>query len=296
MAVKPKVISLSQLGSNANFFKLIKSSTLDNRLGYFKLLLNTGGFVHLMVFNSSVKMIPFVRTADELFTTTALRESKANNFSVVINGPNYDMSIKNRVKTVTHSHLPASATIQQGYVVYKGKVIAGKKSDMYYIANTPTQTPKYKFGQGSAPTTAEAALGNMGPLIINKMPFTDKNIYVPSRPGAVSHGQPSKMNLPYLRMRSNKRFEQVNQMPKETGKAIIAHSRSQSLLLIVVQPDNNKGASMGDIRQLLFTLQLDSAVYLDGSDSVLLMINNDFIERPILLKDKATITGVGFKY
>lgn len=271
---------------------------MHKKVGFFKAPIGSaGGFVYVVAFSHWVKMIPFVRTAEELFETTAMRVSTSRKLSVVIHGPTYDLSLPGIIDVgFGNDPIPASETIQQGKIIYKKILIAGKNSNMAYIANSPTKTPKYEFGRGFAPTNVEAAVGNMGPLIINKLPFGTTNVYTPSQPAAVLTDEPDKKYQPFLIQRSNKRFSDMIGKHDSSGKVIIGHSVEWSRILILFQPHGSLGISMTGIRDQMIEVGLDSAVYLDGSSSVMLMLNNEFIARAASNKNETTVTGIGFKY
>lgn len=85
--------------------------------------------------NQHIKMLPFVRTAEELFQKTAKRESLNNKFRLVINGPTYGLTKSGKFDALMGSDpVPASETLQEGRIVRGGKVIGGTKSNMYFIA------------------------------------------------------------------------------------------------------------------------------------------------------------------
>lgn len=293
MALTPKSLSFT----DSNFWTKIRNSTAGKKVGYFRASFSTGGFAYIVAMCDDVRMVPFVRTAEELFETTALRESTANNFSVVINGPTYGLTVSGNIDAAFGSDaIPAAETLPEGNIVYKNTVLAGSKSDMYYIANNPSQLPRYVFGRGAAPTNVEAALGNMGPLIINKLPFGAKNAFTPPQAGARTTGQPDPKNLPFLTQRSNARYGVMVGLANSSGKVVIGHSLYYRSTLIILQPEGNIGLSITGLRDLLIGTGLDSAVYLDGSTSVMLMLDNQFIVRASSDKNETNVVGIGFKY
>ncbi len=293
MAPTPIPISFA----SPDFWKKIRHSTIDKKVGYFRAPFTAGGFAHVVAMCDAARMVPFVRTTEELFEATALRESTANKFSVVINGPTYGLTFSGKIDALLGSDpIPVAETLQQGNIVYKKTVLAGAPSDMYYVANHPNQLPRYAFGRGTAPTNAEAALGNMGPLIINKMPFGAKNVFNPSNAGAKLTGEPLPKNRPFLIQRSNNRFGDIAGRPSTSGKVVLAYSLYYRTVLIILQPQGNIGLSIHGLRDLLISVGMDSAVYLDGSTSVTLMLNSEFIVRASSNKNETNVVGIGFKY
>jgi hypothetical protein len=278
------------------FWSKISASCKKNTVGQFNLALPTNGMIHLVAMSDSVKMIPFMRTKEELFETTVVNKNTKEKFSVVINGPTYGLTDSGKFDALIGSDpVPASETKQQGRIIYNNKVIGGKSSNMYYVANEPSSNPKYIFGKGIAPMS-KAAIGNMGPLIINGLNFGPVNVYSPNQPKAKKRGEPSPKYAGHLVQRSNKRFSANMGLASSTGKVVIAHIQSKNILLILIQPHGNIGISIAGLRDILSGLKINSAVYLDGSDSVMLMVNGKFLVRAASNKNETNITGIGFKY
>jgi hypothetical protein len=278
------------------FWSKISASCKKNKVGHFNVTLPTNGMMHLIAMSDSIKMIPFMRAKEELFETTVVNENSKEKYSVIINGPTYGLTQSGKVDALLGSDpVPASETIQQGRIVRNNKVIGGKPSNMYYVANNPSASPKYTFGKGTAPMS-KAAIGNMGPLIINGLNFGPVNVYSPIQPNAKRLGEPSPKHATHLIQRSNRRFSANMGLASSTGKVVIAHIQSKNILLILIQPHGNIGISITGLRDLLSKLTINSAVYLDGSDSVMLMVNGKFLVRAASNKNETNVTGIGFKY
>lgn len=274
-------------------------ASAGGKAGFFKITLPSGGPLYIVNMHQSIKMIPFVRTKEELFETTAKRESTLNKFKVVINGPTYDLTKSGYLDAAMGSDsVPAEDTIQQGLIVQNKKIIGGNKSNMYFVANYLNEHNKfnYKFGKGSAPTNADAAIGNMGPLVINRLPFGQVNQYDPLQPAAKRKGQPNAKYQKYLTQRSNARFSAMSNQQDAVGKIAIGYRFDKKQLLIMVQPHASKGVSISGLRGLAISLGLDSAVYLDGSDSVMLMLDNNILISQGSNKNETNVTGIGFVY
>jgi exopolysaccharide biosynthesis protein len=136
----------------------------------------------------------------------------------------------------------------------------------------------------------------MGPLIINGLKFGPVNVYSPAQPKAKTQGEPSPKYAKHLVQRSNRRFPVNIGFASSTGKVVIAHIHSKNMLLILIQPHGNIGISITGLRDILSNLKVNSAVYLDGSDSVMLMVNGKFLVRAASNKNETNITSIGFKY
>lgn len=282
---------------DANFWTRLQAASSSKGVGFFKDTLPSRGPLYIVNMHSSIKMVPFVRTAEELFETTATRESKARKLKVVINGPTYGLTKAGYLDAMMGSDpVPADNTLQQGNIVHDKKVIGGSKSNMYYVANYITNPIKYKFAQGAAPADADAALGNMGPLIINKLPFGQFNKYNPPQPKAVRVGQPIPAYQKSLTQRSNARFTAMASSADPVGKIVIGYRKDMQQLLILIQPHGSNGISITGLRGIALHLGLDSAVYLDGSDSVMLMMDDNILISQASNKNETNITGVGFTY
>jgi len=290
-----RAISISL--NDENLWSKLKAGSVSQTPKLFKATLPSGGPIFILSMNKDIKMIPFVRTKTELFETTAKNESQKNKFKVVINGPTYGLTLAGKMDALSGSD-PVSAdnTIQEGQIIRNKKVIGGTKSNMFYIANYLNTPNKYQFGQGVAPQDADAALGNMGPLIINGLPYGRFNKYNPKQPDAKISGEPSGKYASYLEQRSNARFNAVASQPNSVGKIMIGFKENLGQLLIIAQPDNTLGIDISGLKGIALHLGLSSAVYLDGSDSVLLMINNKIIISQGSNKNETNVTGIGFSY
>ena len=76
----------------------------------------------------------------------------------------------------------------------------------------------------------------------------------------------------------------------------MAHSSKESMLVIVVQPDSVVKRPLDDLRNHLEALKIDNAIFFDGSDSAMMMVNGLFEVRAGSNKNETNITGIGFKY
>ena len=298
MSAKKTLASAAPLSlSDSNLWLQLKTASSGKKVGFFKAKLPSGGPLYIVSMHQTIKMIPFVRTAEELFQTTAKRESIKQKFKIVINGPTYGLTKSGKIDALIGSDpVPASETLQQGRIIHNKKIIGGSTSNMYFIANYTGNAVKYQFGQGAAPTNADAALGNMGPLIINKLPFGQVNKYNPPQPTATKLGQPKSHNQKFLTQRSNARFSAMANQPDPVGKIAIGYSKGKGQLLILLQPNASTGISISGLKGIALHLGLDSAIYLDGSDSVMLMLDSNIVIPQGSNKDETNITGIGFIY
>lgn len=136
----------------------------------------------------------------------------------------------------------------------------------------------------------------MGPLLINGLPFGAVNKYAPHQADAKKIGAPSAKHHPFMIQRSNARFSTMISQPDIVGKIAIGYKIELGQLLILIQPHGTTGVSIAGLREIALHIGLHSAVYLDGSDSVMLMIDNKIIIPQGSNKNETTITGIGFVY
>jgi hypothetical protein len=127
--------------------------------------------IQYVVLDDQVKMEPFVRTEEVMFETQAIAATKKHGYLVTINGQVYGMNMQAKMDYAIGDDPVAPEGIEpEGFVVLANKVISGRAAPLnFYIANYFKQSPKYKFGFGTAPMGANAAIGGAGPIIINKL-------------------------------------------------------------------------------------------------------------------------------
>lgn len=279
------------------FWAHLAGASSHQNVGFFRITYLGSGPLYVISLHHSVRMIPFVRSQEELFAATAKRASKLQKLRVVINGPTYGLTTTGKFVAFAGSDpVHPSETLQEGRIVYNGKIIGGSRSDMYFVRNDNCETQKFKFGRGSAPTKADAAIGNLGPLIINGVPFGPINRYNPPVPGAPSEGEPEAAQAKSLIQRSNRRFVAMSQQSDRVGKIALGYRADKAQLIILVQPHDTAGISIMKLRDLAVKLGLDSAGYLDGSDSVMLMIDGNPLISQASNKNETNIVGIGFAY
>lgn len=184
-------------------------------------------------------------------------------------------------------------------MVLNKKLISGRPAPLnFYIANYAKQAVKYKFGFGTAPMGADAAVGGTGPIIINKLSYGGINRYRAGKPKGKLTGQPSKENAKNLVQRSNatfKAFTNHGAAPR-TGITAIAHHSGQKKLAIFVHPDNSGDIPLTHFRNKLVKAGFDNAIFLDGSNSSMLMVEGTFFAKQANSKNKTNVIGIGFKY
>lgn len=279
------------------FWTHLQEASSHQNVGFFHITYLGSGPIYVVNFHHTIRMIPFVRKTEELFEMTAKRESNLQKLRVVINGPTYGLTTAGKLDALSGSDpVHPSETLQEGQVVYKGKVIGGSKSDMYFVRNDTGEAQKFKFGRGSAPTKTDAAIGNLGPLIINGVPFGPINRYNPPQPAAPSEGEPDTAQSKSLIQRSNRRFVAMSQQSERVGKIALGYRSDKAQMIILIQPHDTTGISISNLRDLTLKLGLHSAGYLDGSDSVMLMMDGHSLISQASNKNETNVVGIGFAY
>jgi hypothetical protein len=286
--------------SGANFFQQLDPIVASQGgVAYFR-----DGDLHYAALDATSRMRVILRDTEELFEDTIRKEQAAFGFKAAINGNNYDLSYVGKMDALAgHDPVPAQETTPKGLVVSGGMIVAGNpEPQRFFIANA-FQPPNmnmsvelYKFGFGDPPAGLETSVGGLGPLIINKLKYGTRNLYAAGvSPGAPVIGQPGPEFLPFLTQRSSAHYKDLARFGPNKGKAIIAHATGRKLLLIV-QPDSppKGGITLDALRDKLVGVSVENAIFLDGSDSVMLMVNRDIIIAQGENKDETNRVGLGF--
>jgi hypothetical protein len=280
---------------DSGFWRKIKAGISREGVIHYKILLDSGARLELVALSGDSKMEPFVRTKEELYLDTIKKKVSSEKYKFVINGPTYGLSTAGKVDAaIGNDPIPAVETEQEGRVIKGSKIIGGRASNMYWIAQ---YNPKngFFFGRGRAPLHASAAVGNLGPLIINGLPFGKINKYDPPNPSAKKTGEPKTSNAKSLIQRSNARFSAMMTRPSSSGKIILGYKKKENIIFALAQKHGSFGISVDGLRDILLELGVNSAVYLDGSDSVTLMVGNDVVLKPGSNKNETAVTAIGFK-
>lgn len=285
ISIKPLSID-----GTTEFWQKIRTAISISKIGVF----SDNGLIYV-VMSDKVKMVPFVRKKEELFNTTI--KSKSKKYRVIINGQFYGVS-KSGIADAMWGNDPIDPahTTPEGMVINNGKIIGGRSAPlMFYIANYWKTTPRYTFDSGAAPTKSSSAIGGCGPIIINGIPYGEVNQFSNGIAGKIT-GKPIPKNKPYLTQRSNSTFSAYLKKPPYTGKTIIAHSSLYNVLFTLVLPHGASGISLPQVRDKLKTSNVNNAIFLDGSDSSLLVVDSEFITKAGENKDETNVVGVGFEF
>jgi hypothetical protein len=167
-----------------------------------------------------------------------------------------------------------------------------KEGDWFQV---PTPEQAYSFGKGDPPNDADVALGGLGPLIIGGLKYGNGNLYKAGVPaGAPASGEPAPPYKPYLTQRNDLRYvgQASSGMVGKGGMALCRKARK--LLVFVVPITASTGLSHDAVRNKLASVGVDDALFVDGSDSVMLMVNNTWHARQGENKDELTTLALGF--
>jgi hypothetical protein len=276
--------------------------TSENRVG----MLQTDRGMNYMLLDTSFTMLPLIRNTDTTFSDFLLLDPNAKKCKIVINGNFFGLGTTDKAKAHARSVVDASDVEVQGQVVQAGKVIAGdSRPDSFWFgqlslcANGPTGC-RFIGGKGDPPKESRvvAAMGGLGPIIVEDLPYGVGNKYKPGAPAGVeepAEGEPSKIAKRYMIQRNNKTFIAQNNHSEETGKAVLAYSVERNRLLVGLQEDGaTPGMKVSTLALDLSNLGFDDAVFLDGSDSATLMVDGKLVVSPGAYKDHAIVVGVGF--
>lgn len=237
---------VDQAIGSGNFWEQIESK--NNAKGYTFL---KDGSLHYVVFDDRVKMEPFVRTTEIMFSAKAVNASRSNGYLTLINAQFYDLNARGYIDYgIGDDPVHPAGILPEGLTVLGNKIVAGRSAPLcFFIANVISASTKYQFGFGAAPTHADGAIGGAGPIIVNGLPYGKTNLYSAGKPQGRLIGEPSKVNAKNLIQRSNATygsFMEHDSAPR-TGMTVIAHHSKKKKLGVFVKPDNSSGLSLSTL-------------------------------------------------
>ena len=264
--------------------------------------LDPEGDVHYAAMSISVRMEVVRRNTDTLFEDFVAHMDKFAHYKAVINGNMYGMTPAGLIDAFEgHDPVAPEHTKPEGHVVVDGKVVTGSdEPNRFHVRYTTgaliNPEDSYSFGKGDPPSIGTAAgLGGLGPLIIKGLPYGERNEYrAGAPPGAPALGEPLPQFLPYLTQRSSAHFSNIKSQGRVIGKTILAVSRPNKKLLLLVQPQKTPGTSFEVLRKKLVDVGVDDAVFMDCGDSAMLMIGGRFIVHQGDDKNECCTIGLGF--
>jgi hypothetical protein len=274
--------------------------------------------MNFMLLDTSFTMVPLVRDDDDKsFTQFLLSNATAQKCKIAINGNFFDYTSRFKARHLHEKAYKSNSEILnnpvdvdhvevQGQVVQNGKVIAGdSRPDSFWFGQVslcPKGPAGCRFvahkGDPLANSTVLAAIGGLGPLIVEDLAYGDGNKYSLGAPPDVDEplrGEPSDAAKRYMIQRNNNTFIAQNDHSPETGKAVLAYNIEHDRLLVGLQADQDTpGIKIAQLALDLSNLGFDDAVFLDGSNSATLMVDGKVVVAPADYKDNSIVVGVGF--
>lgn len=262
---------------------------------------------------------PYVvqRGSGEKFTDAAKKADTSKDSETVVNTNLYESTTT--APSGIFSPADASDYRAQGEVVQGGSKIGGRSSpETFNVAWTqarpqqladerndkarasiapPNPSDAWQFGRGDPPKTADVAFGGALPVIINGLPYGNRNEYVAGAPTTLpAKGDPGAGNEKLLTQRSNAGFADQEARGSQLGKVVMGVNRDVNLLVIVVEQHGaSPGLNLSDIRNSFVQMGVKDAVAWDGSDSATLVRDATVVSSPGRMKDNTIPFGIGFR-
>ena len=231
------------------------------------------------------------RKPGESFMDALARQNQRMPYTCAINGPMYRLSAQGWA-TVGLGNVDPKEVSPRGLMVRQGAAVAGQSMrDMFYVAYD--YLGGYTFGFGDPAVNSARAVGGLGPLIIDGVPYgTTTLCKLPAN--CKPKGPPPPGMAGHMIQRSNATFAAFQQLPPATGKAILATNKELQRLLVCVQPQGGAGMAIEAVKLWLLSLGCDNAVFMDGSDSVVLHARGTLWAQPGILKNRGNTLGLAF--
>jgi hypothetical protein len=216
------------------------------------------------------------RTGLGFFATTVDNTIAADpRLGLILNGSYVDNETRKGVtsKLFGSGFIDPNQQPIMGDVIQGGAKVTGEpRTNRAFFAfdhTLRTQAPVCFFGIGNPPTSADAGLGGLGPLLIGGSKFTNTDSW----------------------------YRSLNSYAPQTGRIGIASSVAQGLVLVFAQPQGTRpGLTLDALRDKLSDAGFDDAVLLDGSDSVMLTLRGMRRISQGPFKNRVTSIGLGFFY
>ena len=150
-----------------------------------------------------------------------------------------------------------------------------------------------RFLQHSS-SNAYTGIEGLGPLIIDGLKYGEVNKYSSqSLVNPVLKGEPKASHRQYLIQRSAYKFQTLN-TSNNKGKAGFGILENGSIV-IIIEEDNTAKLTYYQFRDLFIARNCIHALACDGSDSVFLYYNQNWIIEASLIKNNTQTSGIGFR-
>jgi hypothetical protein len=263
------------------------------------------GDARVMIMKDDTRLVPVVRTEEEMFTNTATDAAQSNDLDVVVNAHQFEFKALGLADyAIGDDPVDPDGMLPQGLTMENGRVLAGRSSpDTFYIAQKTDASGgvNNEFGFGDPPEDSTVAFGGGFPIIIDGQKYNEENVYAPGTSNkAPSSGDPGEYKDQLL-MRSNNGYKAFVQKYEQvvgdasTGKVVVAHNSSNNTMAVVVQPNGaDDGIFLSELRDKLADAGFDNAIAYDGSSSATLVKDGQLEIEPSHDKNKTVNTGIGF--
>lgn len=154
------------------------------------------------------------------------------------------------------------------------------------------------FGEGDVPVKGfRTGIGGMCPLIINGLKYGTGNKYSKEINGAIIVGKPRDQDIPFLIQRNNNKYAALEKAAKaEPGIGKIGFGvTTEGKCYVAVQSHFNPGMNFNDFRDIFVGFNCHNAVAGDGSDSVFMFRDENFVVERAHNKVELMTIGLGFK-
>jgi len=280
--------------------------------------LQTDGSLNYVLLDKTFKMVPLIRKSRTTFLDFLAGDAEAKKCSVIVNGNFFGLNTSGKYDVGWGHIVPddPNDTEIEGRIIRNGVIVAGdSRPQSFWFGQISEFTMDawhwyYAAEQGDPPVNPKtlAAIGGVGPLIagaikygtssVNTLTYGVGNRYKPGAPPWViepAEGDPPPNAKPYLIQRNNNTFKSAEGHPIETGKTILAYCSWKRMLLVAAQEHGaTPGVTYSSLATALTQRGFDAAVFLDGSDSAMLVMGGRVIVRPGERKNASIDVGVGF--
>ena len=242
------------------------------------------------------RLIPIVRTDEELFSTTVERAYKKAAMHVCINSCWYGLTNQGLIDVLAGDDpVLSSETLNEGFALQGNGVLSGHSSpSMYFIA----QKIDYSWFVGKGDLTKSdyyTGVGGLCPLIVNGLNYGDGNKYSKLIPDSTLVGPPKSEHIPFLIQRNNNKYAALSKLTNDKGRAGFGITSKGGCVVIVKADGVPTELEFDGFRDIFRRKGCVTALAVDGSDSVFLYHNGQFIIKAGHNKDESQTFGIGFR-
>ena len=164
--------------------------------------------LHIIKISGKSRLIPIVRTGEELFSETVKRAQSNAKLTVCINGCWYGLTNSGKADALTgHDPVPSVDTLNEGFALLGTGTLSGHSApNMFYIAQKLDYT--WFMGQGDLTKNQGyyTGIGGLCPLVFKGLKYGDGNLYSKELKNSKLTGEPLPAHKPFLIQRNNNRY------------------------------------------------------------------------------------------